>query len=627
MKRNLLYYLCWAAGFALVFIVPWYVGDPPQAAGQSFEYGFNNRFAFFSLAITLIALTAIRVWLLLPSQQNNYLECINGSQRTFPKIQEAKGEYLVLAAFAIVAICAHVVWNSLLVLPYWGGELAYFLGRLDLLQLGFRPHIDFQFNYGPLLLYAPHWVCKFSGGVLAIEDAYVLFLALSFAVGFLAVFVFLRSLNLPSKWRAGVLALALSMWMLLTMGLNYSPLRFTTVPALLALFHLLLSREARLLTSTALGFLGAATCTSLSLLLSPEMGVASVVAFLGYSGVLFIRGKIVTPLAILLGAGISLAVIGFSFAGYFWSIGAFSSGGYNFPIFPNAPNIILLVCAFLILPGLVFSSLNWIKDCRAPYAAALAGSGAMLLPAAFGRCDPGHIAVNGYALFMLCFAVAANFSKLAMQLWAAVFAVVFVVLLQFSYFSHYEALLKQPFQIRALLAANPEAQSQWRAVWASITSQPNIRSLPWKKVVPPPSALLQLKPNETVGMPFEMDISLERSIKALPIFKPVYFQPPISTALSPRDIDRTFEDCLNLSLILIPEHLVATANASVDLAQYAEGTSKFVSGLMLFPVVVPMVNEPYFPDRDLVSRLLQHCDVERTSIDGVLALRPRKSAQ
>ena len=251
----------------------------------------------------------------------------------------------------------------------------------------------------------------------------------------------------------------------------------------------------------------------------------------------------------------------------------------------------------------------------------------MLLPAAFGRCDPGHIAVNGYALFMLCFAVAANFSKLAMQLWAAVFAVVFVVLLQFSYFSHYEALLKQPFQIRALLAANPEAQSQWRAVWASITSQPNIRSLPWKKVVPPPSALLQLKPNETVGMPFEMDISLERSIKALPIFKPVYFQPPISTALSPRDIDRTFEDCLNLSLILIPEHLVATANASVDLAQYAEGTSKFVSGLMLFPVVVPMVNEPYFPDRDLVSRLLQHCDVERTSIDGVLALRPRKSAQ
>ena len=332
-------------------------------------------------------------------------------------------------------------------------------------------------------------------------------------------------------------------------------------------------------------------------------------------------------MAILLGAGISLAVIGFSFAGYFWSIGAFSSGGYNFPIFPNAPNIILLVCAFLILPGLVFSSLNWIKDGRAPYAAALAGSGAMLLPAAFGRCDPGHIAVNGYALFMLCFAVAANFSKLAMQLWAAVFAVVFVVLLQFSYFAHYEALLKQPFQIRALLAANPEAQSQWRAVWASISSQPNINIFPWRKDVPPPTQPLGLEKGETVGIPFEIDTSLERYVKKQRSFRPVYFQPPSTGALSPSDVDRTLRDCLELDLLLIPADLVANANSSVDLAQYAEGTSKFVSGLMLFPVVAPMVNEPYFPDRDLMSRLLQHCDVERTSIDGVLALRPRRSAQ
>lgn len=627
MKRNLLYYLCWATGFALVFIVPWYVGDPPQAAGQSFEYGFNNRFAFFSLAIALLALTACRVWLLLPSRQTNYLDCLSASRKIFPKINEAKGEYMVLAAFAIVAICAHLVWNALLVLPYWGGELAYFLGRLDLIQLGFRPHIDFQFNYGPALLYIPHWICQLSGGVLAIEDAYALFLALSFGLGFLAVFVFLRSLNLPSQWRVAVLVLALSMWMFLTMGLNYTPLRFTTVPALLVLFHLWLARDERPLTVAARGFFGATVCSLVTLLLSPEMGIACLVGLLSYSGVILIRRQVITSAAIVVGAAVSLAVIGFGCPGYFWSIGAFSSGGYNFPIFPNAPNVILLILAFLILPGLVFSSLKWISDFRAPYAAALAGSAAMLLPAAFGRCDPGHIAVNGYTLFMLCFAASANFSRLAMQIWAGVFAVVFVVFLQISYFSHYEGLLKQPFQVRAFLADNPGALSQWRAVCASIGSQQNLNSFPWRKVVPPPPALLQLKPNETVGMPFELDVSLERSIKTLPNFKPVYFQPPISNALSPRDIDRTFEDCLNLSLILVPEHLVSTANASVDLAQYAEGTGKFVSGLLLFPVVVPMVNEPYFPDRDLLSRLLQHCDVERTSIDGVVALRPRRSVQ
>jgi hypothetical protein len=624
VSRGLPIYLAvWVTGFVMVFFVPWYVGDPPKAAGQSYEYGFNNRFAVLSLAAMLLLLTACRIWVLARTSQNDYLECLSRTPKIFPPFSRARGEYLVLFVVTAVAVGVHLLWNSLLILPYWGGELAYFLGRLDLLQLGLRPHVDFQFNYGPALLYLPFWTAHLSFGLLGIEDAYAVFLAASFGAGFLFVFVFLRSLNLPANWRPWVLLLALLMWMFLTMGLNYSPLRFTMVPAALTLFHLWLSRERGVAGFGWREALVAAVCASACFLLSPEMGFACLAGLLGYAGILILRGKTMLASGIILGGGASLLIIGLTCPGYFWSIGAFSSGGYNFPIFPNTTNLLLFFCAAFIVPGLLFSSLTRLDDSRAPFAVSLAGAATMLLPAAFGRCDPGHIAVNGYTTFMLCFAVAANYSPLTFRLWTGVFAVVFVVLANMSYWSHYEGLLRQAVQIRSAVAAQPELLSDWRAAWSWINSQANLRQYSWRKVVPSPPVLEGVTEGEKVGIPFEVDTSVERLLKKQPGFKAVYFQPPIMNALSPQDVDRAFEDCMRLDLILVPESTVAAASAEIDLRQYEEGTRKFVSGLMLFPVVVPLKNGPYRPEVDLVQRLINACDIEPFSVQGLLALRPR----
>jgi len=611
----------------LFFWVPWHVGGLSPVAGQSYEFGFNNRFACLVLGIALLIYTAIRIWVLAPGDQKNFLSCLAISPRIFPPFREARGEYGILIVASAFVVIGHLWWNSFLIQPYWGGELAYFLSRLDLVAMGLRPHADFRFNYGPALLYLPHWLVIYSGGLLAVEDAYALFLGASFALGFFMVFLFLRALRLPNRWRPVILLLALLMWMMLTMGLNYSPLRFTTVPAVLVLLHGFFnlnpagwSAWLRVLVGS---FLGAGLCLSIS----PEMGLACLAGLAGYAVILFLGNRKGPGSMVVMGGFGALLLIGFGCPGYFYGVQSFSSGGYNFPIFPNVTNVLLFLTAFWLIPGLLASAWKGSQDSRAPLAAALAGAATLLLPAAYGRCDPGHIAINGYPLFMLLFAAAANFANWGLAVWSMGFGIVFLGIAQVSYWSHYQQLFREAFQIHNFFQAQPSVLEQWRSSWSWLDTQPGLRSFAWRKVPPPPPNLGEWLKGRTVGLPLGGDLSLERYLKRQPGFRALYHQSPAPDWFSPADIDRAMADCMKIDVLLVPRVSVESAQQGVDLGQYEQATQLFVSGLMLFPVHNRMKNKPYFPDRDLVRRLLAECDVESPPFKELVAFAPRKTGK
>lgn len=616
----------YGVGLAMVFWIPWHVGGLSPVAGQSYEFGFNNRFACIALGVLLLAYTAVRIWLLAPASQQNFLACLEIEPRILPNFREARTEYLVLFLTGILVFCGHLWWNSFLILPYWGGELAYFLSRLDLVSMGLQPHADFRFNYGPALLYLPYWLSTFSGGELAIEDAYAWFLAASFVLGLIMVFVFLRCLQIPKRFRPLVLLLALLMWIALTMGLNYSPMRFTLVSAVLVLFHRLIRVQDESKASPWKNFLGALVGSAICLWVSPEMGLACLAGFLGYGFIVFLSGRKGPAFAILVGGAGALGLVGFGSPDYFYGVRSFSSGGYNFPIFPNLTNLLLFFCALWVIPGMLASAWRGHQDVRAPLAAALMGAATFLLPAAYGRCDPGHIAINGYSLYMLMFAWAANFSAWGLRVWSAIFGLVFVGLAQVSYWSHYQGLFREALQIHEFFRAQPSVLEQWRSSWAWLDTRSGLRSFSWRKVAPPPPNLDEWLEGRTVGLPLGGDLSLERYLKKQPGFRTLYHQSPAPDWFSPADIDRALADCLKINVLLVPRASVESAQQGLDHRQYEMATQKFVSGLMLFPVSIRMKNEPYFPDRDLVRRLLIHCDLEVVALEGWIGLRPRARA-
>lgn len=613
----------WIVAALAVFVLPWHIGRLQPVAGESYTFGFNNRAAVLGLGVCLALLTILKTWFYKPASSAASLAWLHKKASLFPPFAQAKGEYAVLISCSAAMFFATLYWNKILVLPYWGGELCYFLGRIDLLALGFRPYIDFQFNYGPALLYAPLWLSRASFGFLGIEDAYAWVLALSFVLGFCCVFVFLRAIQIPGSLRPLVLLLSLVMWMYISMGLHCSSLRFTITPAVLALFDRSLSFDKKVLPRWLLAGISAFFCSGICFLVSPEMGIAASMGLLAYASVAIVSKRISIGLAILGALSFCCAAMSLCFGGFLYGVFAFSSGGNNFPIYPNTTNLMLLSSALIVIPGLLSSA--WIAktDPRAALAAAIGTSALLLLPACYGRCDPGHVVINGLMILLMMFAVTAAVGRRSLYTWTSLFAVVVVLMGQISYWDHYHELFVQAFRIRDAYVANPKLIQQWEKSWADErSSSPVTDRLNWRKTAPFPTGLEDLLKSKKVGIPFGADIGIERLLKLQKEFNTTFPTSTIPGWSAPKDIERAAKECLSFDLLLIPESLIQQASHSIDLTNYQKGISEFLSGLLLYPVSSPVKNDPYLPEMDLVRTLLSTCDRVGT-IPGYVLMKPK----
>ena len=606
-----------------VFVVPWYVDGMQPVTGESYAFGFHNRTATLGLVVAVGV--ACLSGLVSPAARKKSQCVLDWFQAGNP--WRADPPERIVLAIACMIMASWILWlDGMLVIPYWG-EADYFLSRIDLVAMGYRPYVDFQYNYGPLLLHAPIALDALSQGSLGIEAAYAWTVAGLTILGFCATFFFLNALTIPATYRLWVLGTTLAIWLPLTMGLNYVPLRFTYVPFALVVFDWCLrtyGSSRRRVSVVALSAAGLATC---AFLLSPEMGVSSCFGLLASCATQAIAGKKTS--AIAGAAGIIAAVVAthlFS-EGYFDGMRAFAGGANNFPIVPNLHNVLLVIAALFVLGNIGIAVASHRHDPRAPLAASVAASAAVLLAPALGRCDPGHVLVNELLIFVCLFAAAAAKGEVWLRAWLAVFAIAFIVMMQFSYWSHYAGSYRYAFDVKRHYDQHPEQVAAWKEAWKERQrANPGTVVPNWKRVAPYPGWADQHAGLQgPLGLPLAADIGLDRYAKLAKGFVPAYHPVPKTEILTEAAVARAVRDAKRNPFIIIPENLAGASqsNQPLNLDDYSRQISTFLSGLMLYPVDIRARRQPFLPDLEVSRKLMQDCKVIGSG-NGIVVLAPQK---
>lgn len=620
--RPWFFVLLFAAGCACVFWLPWLFPPQVPVKSESYAMGFNNQVAIRSLMVLILLAALILIarggkWC-----SGTVLEWIDDASRLFPSFQKARFGYLVLLAISLVESWLILWWNGVLVSPYWS-ESGYFLSRIDLVALGFTPYVDFQHLYGPVMLYGPLWIDRLTFGYFGIEGAYALAIVFCYLTGNLCLFLFLRTLRLTETQRNAALVTGLLLFLPLTMGLNYTPLRFTLLPGLLVLFHRveLSAREQapRSLILFATSFLAVLA----GLLLSPEMGIALLLGLLAYAAVIIWNRDVPGGFACVAGVSASVALMMIAFTPkYLGGVFSFSGGGNSFPIFPNLHNLTYLGSLLVILP--LLGSAAWLRhvDARSPLALSLCVGGGILIAAAFGRCDPGHVFINGVIPLMLMFAAASSFGAVPFRIWCRVYTLCIGIGFV-GYVDHYAGLLAGGLREREASAQNPGAREYWEGWWRSQRESSPVGShLNWRKVFPVSDGALQLLESGNPMLAGAFDLGLDRLSKLRSGYLPAYHPMPTPELYAPRDVDRMVADDLRHDLIIVPAQALEGMNAPIDYDAYQQGVSAFLSGLMVYPVRAKIKTPPYIPDVEVLRQLFAKTEVVSTN-GGIVVLKPK----
>ena len=224
--RSLPFALFVLVACALIFWLPLHV---PMAYSGSISYmlGFNNRAALYALLLVLavggFALSGHRLDLPFTSSQ-----APTGPSRR-----------AVLIALGIVL--AGCLLLTLIASPMWGmDESPYLIGRVRQVLAGARPYVDFEFIYGPALLYLPAWTARLLR--LGAGPAYFIVWTAEWLVGTLMAALVVRLLGFRRAHADAALAVLLSLFAasLLSTGETYTP--FRELASLLSL--LLVARRA-----------------------------------------------------------------------------------------------------------------------------------------------------------------------------------------------------------------------------------------------------------------------------------------------------------------------------------------------------------------------------------------------
>jgi hypothetical protein len=287
-----------------------------------------------------------------------------------------------------------------------------------MLAAGLAPYRQFEFIYGPLLLYPNFWASRILHSSQL--HAYILIWIADWILGIWMIWFVVRSLDIPLPSRTlffAFLAMAQLVWADFG-GLNYTPTRAYAAAFCIAVCYRVWKRT-RNDWLTALAIIGA---VALAMACSIEQGVAVAFGMTVYVGLLAATGSGFSWRAV------SLALMGhiLSFAvafrlGMLSSVRAFASGGYSYPLLPSFSITVALLtyigagcCLYWMLRMRRFDSM----------VIPLTSAGAALLPTALGRCDILHIAAATPAFVV---GAASLYGMPSLRRWWAVLAVLALI--------------------------------------------------------------------------------------------------------------------------------------------------------------------------------------------------------
>jgi len=607
-----------------IFWLPWIFFSTVPKTGESYSLGFNNKLATCSLAVAIFI--AILARLASEKKQSAYA-WIKEKACFIPTWAVAKYEYVVLAVCGLIWSGVIIFWGNYLTDPAWcEGRLIY---GIDLLALGKAPYKDFMFTYGPAMLYIPFWISRISLGSISFDQSYLVTLVAFTIIGFCAIFIFVRSLAVSDKSRWIILLISILAWFQLTMGLHYTPLRFFVLPAAIIVMNAVINKvypnnTAGCIYTAIAALLATFACLSIS----PEVGIAGAAALIAYGFAAIRSGRLTSGFACLIGCIAILLITLCFFPDYILGVLAYASGAYNFPIFPNLHNIALVLVSLCTIPALIAFALLNPRDQRSPLLLALAIGGGMLLPAALGRCDPGHIFINCAIPLMMMFPATERFGKIYRNGWFLVYIFLYIVLLQISYWSLYFNNFRASIQMHDFYNKNPNLVSTWADQWRKLrASSPHGKDFYWSKVLPFPAELDQFTSSGSVLQAdgAEWSLWITRYLSLQKHIPNDYFNAYSPGATTPSQIDRKVEDSGAFEYLLISMSSFAPLQGAINLDAYSKGVSAFLTKLMLYPVNCTAKIQPYYPESQYAARMLN--DFEPVAkFNGYLILQKKKPA-
>jgi hypothetical protein len=371
-------------GTFAVFILPLLIPAKPTGS-ISYILGFNNRVALLSyLAVLAIGSFTLK---------------IPGLVQTTPQSGARTERKWVIGILTVTALlCAVMYWAAAFQQGF--DEAPYLLTRLRQMSIGLHPYLDFEFLYGPIILYPALWIYRFVH--LNIVDAYFAWWAIQWLLGIGVQVYIVRWLGFTQKNQKVafvLLWLAFLPW-IVTVGLSYTPLR-----QLGALFCVLATH--RLIVGRGWVWRGSFFAVAASAVLfgfSPENAIAFIVGATVYFAALLMwhNRKALFAFPVML-AGFVLVYHLASHLHEMDSTKGFAAGGSNIPLLLTPQTFALLAAIFF---SVCYAVVQWRSGNIAEIRVAAVTLSVCLIPGAFGRCDPGHLITYGIGALLVVLAIA-----------------------------------------------------------------------------------------------------------------------------------------------------------------------------------------------------------------------------
>ncbi len=382
------------AALAAIFFFPYYFPLTPSASA-SYLFGYNNRAAVLILLI-LVAAGVI-------GTRGLHLRLLAAANS-----QPIRRKVFLYSLAAVLLVCAALY---LLTGRLGGfGESGYEIDRIWLTSIGKRPYIDFEWPFGVISLYVPLAIHRLLS--LSIPQAYYIFWCLNCLAGAWLLYEVLNAIDYPSERKTSIYLLLFCGWFLaiLNLGTHYSLTRYALPLYFVLLIERRISRgDAR---SYAIADLEILLFTAVLLLYSPETAIAYGITSLALFPILARRrdaaffaafATLLPALAALFVAASRIHILDTVFAS--------GGGADSFPIF-LCPHILLFFVVIFVCACYAYRQI--IDPRMRGNSLGLIAYSVVMLPAALGRCDPGHTLLNSlgiYAVFLLCASSSARFWK------------------------------------------------------------------------------------------------------------------------------------------------------------------------------------------------------------------------
>lgn len=368
----------------LLYTVPYYFPPHHIAISTSYNVGFNNMLGILLLGVFCV------FFILFAFFTREKALIVQSCSNT----NDLKVLFIVLGTLSTLCLSTTI----LIYARFKGyGEGAYFIPHLINLDLGREPYVDFEFGYGPLMIYIPHLfhcVFKFLNFATSVEISYYVALVIYNILGiYFAKYVIENIVN-EVKLKKILFVLAVIWGYPYHLGANYTLCRFLLPVYLLMLWMNNFSYKK---THTFSSIVSLICCELLVLGYSMEFGVAfiftivirSIVHFFFERDKRYILHVLVTICAIL--------TVYLCIPKLFTNIFTFGSGGFNFPFVVSFALTAYFICCFIVAFQVGKQLQNVRENINVLTIELLAFS---FTPGALGRCDPGHILYNGFMIFI-----------------------------------------------------------------------------------------------------------------------------------------------------------------------------------------------------------------------------------